>query len=177
MVKVTINANGAIDSLNNMDAKFQERVAMAAIDRAAKKTMATVRAAMIADGLGGGAERSKNGWSWTVVGRLVASVKTSRKWKRSQNTVVGRKVFNSRAKTRLASERAPHAHLIVLGHRKFIPTGVPGKGNVRPAKNFMAQPRPSYAAAFAFAPALLVAESKRALNNAVRRINRKKGRL
>lgn len=176
MVKVRIDTAAASAALDSMDQKFKDRVALAAIDAAAKKTQSIAKLTILSAGLAGGQDKTKNGWSWTVIGRIARSVVLSRKWSRGKN-IVGRKVFNTRASRRLASERAPHAHLIIRGHRKFIPTGAPGKGQVRRGNPPSQPARPLYAAAELSAPAILKAESIKAVRLAIRRINRKRGRL
>lgn len=84
-------------------------------------------------------------WSWETYGRIPRSVSVSKLFKKgkdfnSKSGDRGRKVFITVRRGVTESKRAPHWNLVVYGHRQMIPTGIPGKGQVRQSKRKPRQP-------------------------------------
>lgn len=84
-------------------------------------------------------------WSWETFGRIPRAVTVSKLFKKGKDFNAktgdrGRKVFITVKKGVAESKRAPHWNLVVYGHRQMIPTGIPGKGQVRQSKRKPRQP-------------------------------------
>lgn len=174
MFKVTIDDSQVQLLVRDLGEKSEETIAVRAINVAAKKTADMARASAVASGLGATGRASNGGWSWTRLGRIPRSIVVSRKWKKSGK--VGKKVFASSSKKRLYSARAPHANLSIVGYNQWIPTGVPGKGNVRRSKlNPVKPPRPVFSAAMATAQASFNQAAIDALRRALRNASKRKG--
>lgn len=108
----------------------------------------------------------KNGWEWVRYGRVASSIVAGKVWAR-RTKLTGR-VFNTGGKRQPFMKRAPHAHLAILGHRKFLPTGV--KGQTRPAGNTPGVP--FYSNAFNKADEIFERELQASVSKMIRRLNR-----
>ena len=113
---------------------------------------------------------SKNGWSWQRKGRIPTSIAAGKVWvSRKDGTLRGRlfsfKRIGGAGKPK-ATTRAYHTNPLVAGYRQFVPTGKPGKGNVRFTK--MQPPRPIFDSAKAQASSLFVVQITKAINKALR---------
>jgi hypothetical protein len=109
-----------------------------------------------AQGLDQTTEKTKNRWTWSTRARIPASIKVGKRW-RIKGYAAGR-VFT---KTGPGGARAPHANPLIAGYRQMIPTGLPGKGQVRFSKNQPA--RPIYSTIKGEAQSILTATLKRAI--------------
>lgn len=102
---------------------------------------------------------ANNGWEWQRKARIPASIRIGKRW-RIKGYAAGR-VFIGRGKQYDAGKRAHHANPLIAGYRQFVPTGIPGKGNVRFTK--MQPPRPLFALVIPQAQKILTDTLKRAL--------------
>jgi hypothetical protein len=99
----------------------------------------------------------KNGWTWQTEGRIPPAITVGKRW-RVKGFAAGR-VFTKTAKSSV--KRAPHANPLIAGYRQMVPTGIPGKGQVRFSK--MQPARPIYSPAIPEAQRILTDTLKRAI--------------
>lgn len=85
--------------------------------------------------------KTKGRWSWETFGRIPRAVTISKLFKKNKDGSFnaktgdrGRKVFVAKRRGLPESKRAPHWILVATTHRQMIPTGIPGKGQVRQSK-------------------------------------------
>lgn len=97
----------------------QQKFHTAAIKSAAKTIAKIVRNDAKASGLSRTGAMEKNGWRWTRFGRVANSVTAGKLWRRKTQQRI--RVFNTGGKRVSFSKSAPHAHLVILGHKKYIP--------------------------------------------------------
>jgi hypothetical protein len=101
--------------------------------------------------------KTKNGWTWQTEGRIPPAITVGKRW-RVKGFAAGR-VYTKTAKS--SAKRAPHANPLIAGYRQMIPTGVPGKGQVRFSK--MQPARPIYSQTIPEAQRILTQTLKRAI--------------
>jgi len=101
--------------------------------------------------------KAKNGWTWETEGRIPPAIVVGKRW-RVKGFAAGR-VFTKTSKSSV--KRAPHANPLIAGYRQMIPTGIPGKGQVRFSK--MQPARPIYSPAIPEAQRILTQTLKRAI--------------
>jgi hypothetical protein len=126
-----------------------------------KATLTTLQRRAIgvakAQGLDQTVEKTKNRWTWQTKGRIADAIKVGKRW-RVKGYAAGRLFTKSSSD---AGKRAPHANPLIAGYRQMIPTGLPGKGQVRFSKN--QPPRPLYALIKGDAQRILTDTLKRAI--------------
>ena len=114
-------------------------ISVTVVKKAVDETSEQLRSMMSLDAASAGyssvgQKSSASGWKWSTSGRIPRSIKVSKKFRKGKDFSkgdYGRKVFSARSNTVPYSNRARHTNLVVHGFRQFVPTGVPGKGNVR----------------------------------------------
>lgn len=174
MFSVSVDASQLTSLVRDLGRNFEAKVMTRAIDSAAKTTAKTVSNTASAMGLSKVGTSQAGGWTWNTLGRIPRAVKISRKW--SKPGKVGKKVFITRAKTRLYSQRAAHANLTIGGFNQWVPTGKPGKGQVRRSKrNPVKAPRPIFALASLQAQSVFTKAATDALNRALKAANKHSG--
>lgn len=146
-------------------ADFHKKALRATANKVAKISKQAAQSA----GYGRTGEVTKNGWRWVRYGRVVSSISVSKTWKRGQS--IGVKVFNKSGRRVSFRGAANHAHLVILGHRKFYP---------RPDGSVVESGRtpgvPFYQAAFSQADVIFEREIENSVGRMVRRLN-KAGKL
>lgn len=112
-----------------------------AIPKAVDQTANNVQKSMVSDASKYAVvtEKTVGRWHWQTFGRIPRAVTISKLFKRGKDFNAktgdrGRKVFIQTRVGAPESKRAPHWNLVVYGHRQMIPTGIPGKGQVRQSK-------------------------------------------
>lgn len=106
-------------------------------------------------------DKSKGRWKWQTYGRIPRAITISKAFKRGKDFNAkegdsGRKVFIQTARNKPDSQRAPHWNLVVYGHKQMIPTGKPGRGEVRQSKRKPYQPgNPMFNGTYSRVPAIL----------------------
>jgi hypothetical protein len=112
------------------------------INAATKKTLTSVKALTIsaakAQGFAKTGEASNNGWDWTRRGRLPNAITVGKVWNQTGQT--GGRVYTKTAKTAGEMGRSPQANAFITGYDQYVPTGLPGKGQVRFTKHQPARP-------------------------------------
>lgn len=139
MIIVDVNSSQIQALLQTVSAQLSEKVAAAAVN----KTAATLKRMMISEASSAGfgqlaQKHSASGWSWETLGRMPRAIQTSKffRARTTKSAVInkgdkGKKIFITRSRGKPFTSRMPHAHLLISGHRQFVPTGLPGKGQVR----------------------------------------------
>jgi hypothetical protein len=107
-----------------------------------------------------GPMESDTGWKWTRKARVFNSIKVGKRW-RVKGYTAGR-VYTAQGKRNEYLKRAPHANPKIAGHIQVVPTGIPGKGQVRPTGKVQ-PPRPIFSVAKAGAQKILTDTLKRAI--------------
>lgn len=130
----------------------------------AKQVKANARSA----GLAWRGPVSKNGWDWYRYGRVFNSIVGGKVW--TKGATVGGRVYSQRAKSKGFLNRAPHAHLVIAGHTKYIPTRAGSLKHVG-----RQPPHPIYDAARPKAISILTNTLEKAVTAMIRRLNRKYG--
>lgn len=147
-------------------AKFHKSALSASLKKLARLAKADATTA----GYAAQGPAEKNGWEWVRYGRVAASIIAGKVW--SRKTRVTGRVFNTGGKRQPFMKRAPHAHLAILGHRKFLPTGV--KGQSVPAGRTPGVP--FYGNAFNKADEVFRRELEASVGKMIKRLN-KQGKL
>lgn len=116
-------------------------------------------------GYGRTGETTKNGWVWTRYGRVLSSISVSRTWKKGK--AIGIKVYNKGGRRVSFRGAANHAHLAILGHRKFYP-----RPDGRTVESGFIKGVPFYQGAFSQADVIFEQEIEASVGRMVRRLNR-----
>ena len=154
------------DSLgDSQQAKFHASAMRSTARKLAK--MVTATAASAGFSRTGAAEM--NGWRWVRYGRVPASVASGKLWKKGTKQTI--RVYNKGGKRVSFSKSAPHAHLVILGHRKILPLS---DGSTYGAGR--ASGVPIYQAAFSQADVLFERELEASVKRMIRKLN-KEGKL
>jgi|688.fasta_scaffold11839_10 hypothetical protein len=120
-------------------------------------------------GYGRQGETTKNGWVWTRYGRVLSSISVSKTWKKAKS--IGVKVYNKAGARGSFRGSAPHAHLAILGHRKFYP-----RPNGSTVQDGFIKGVPFYQSAYNQADVIFEREIEASVGRMVRRLN-KAGKL
>jgi hypothetical protein len=126
---------------------IKDNIVKIAVPKAVNQTANQVRSSMVsaASNYKTVTKKTKGRWSWETYGRIPRAVTISAAFKKGKGFDAkggdrGKKVFITVRKGVSESKRAPHWNLVVYGHRQMIPTGIPGKGQIRQSKRKPMQP-------------------------------------
>jgi len=136
-----------------------------AMRTSATKLSKQVKASAKGAGLGMTGEMEKNGWRWVRFGRVPAAVSVGKLWKKG--TAANIRVFNRGNKRYGFANSAPHAHLVILGHKRVIPQRdgtMLSRGKTKGV--------PIYQAAYANAEVLFEKEIEASVGRMVRKLNK-----
>lgn len=137
-VSVDIDDSGLQKILDALSAPRRRKF----IAAATKKTLVSVKALSIsaakAQGFGKTGDASNNGWDWTRRGRLPNAITVGKVWSETGQT--GGRVYTKTSKTAGEMARSPQANAFISGYDQYVPTGLPGKGQVRFTKRQPARP-------------------------------------
>ena len=168
-VKIEWNDQGLRRIFDALEPEQQAEFHRKALRTTATKVAKISKQAASSAGYGRTGEATKNGWRWVRYGRVVSSISVSKTWKRAKS--IGVKVFNRGGRRVSFRGAANHAHLAILGHRKFYPRpdGSTVESGFTPGVPF-------YQAAFSQADVIFEREIEASVNRMVRRLN-KAGKL
>lgn len=113
------NDKGLQSIFDALEPKAQMEFHKKAQRATAKDIAKFVKQNAAAQGLGVQGATSKNGWRWVRYGRVAASVDTGKLWARGSRQTI--RIFNRGGKRASFMKSAPHAHLVILGHKKYLP--------------------------------------------------------
>lgn len=132
-VKLEWDNKGLLDLLDTLSPDSQAKIHKDALAKSLKEVTKVAQASASAAGYSSTGEQEKNGWQWARYGRVLRSISAGKVWK-GKTFITGR-VFNKGGKRQPFLKSAPHAHLAILGHKKYVPigNGQSGKGSVRSA--------------------------------------------
>lgn len=161
---------------------ISENVVKKAVPKAVDRTAEQVQTSMVRDAasLSVVTNKTKRRWKWETYGRIPRSTVISKLFRKGKNFDAskgdrGRKVFIQTAKGVGFARRAPHWNLVIYGHKQWIPTGIPGKGQVRLSKKAYEPGRPTmYLSTVLKAQGLLQKNMENQLKLAVKASNRGK---
>jgi hypothetical protein len=178
MFAVIVDTTDARKSLSALSKDLEDEVVKKSVDLAAAKIAKMMAAEATASGLGAvGDSKSDTGWKWETWGRIPRSIAVSKPFKRHiAKGDRGRKVYPSRSRKNPYTKRAAHAHLVILGHRKFIPTGIPGKGQVRLSKKGYQPGRNLFRSSAIRAPQVFYETMESTLKRIIKKSNRQKAK-
>lgn len=159
------NDKGLKAIFDALSVKQQQEFHKKAQKATANEIAKMVKQTATADGLARTGEASKNGWSWVRFGRVANSIASGKLWARGGKQAV--RVFNKGARRLGFMKSAPHAHLVILGHKKWVPqrdgtTKLVGKSDGVPIYN----------ASFGRSRALFEKNLEKSVSQMIKRLNR-----
>ncbi len=164
-VSVEIDDSGLQKVFNSLSPSVRRKY----LSAATKKTLNSVRALTVsaakAQGFAKTGPASNNGWDWNRRGRLPNAITVGKVWNETGQT--GGRVYTKTAKSAGEMNRSPLANAFISGYDQYVPTGLPGKGQVRFTKHQPA--RPVYKLVEPMVKKIFSDNVKRALLSAIRR--------
>lgn len=164
-VQLEWNDDGLKKIFDSLSSDMQHTFHKKALRSTANKLAKMVKTQASSSGLSRTGPAEKNGWRWVRFGRVASSISTGKLWKKGTRQTI--RVFNRGGRTLSFSKSAPHAHLVILGHKLYIPRRDGSVHFVRKTKGV-----PIYQAAYSQADVLFEREIERSVALMVKRLNR-----
>lgn len=154
------------DIFRELSPESQTKAHLGALRRAASKLAKISKEDASSMGLGRTGEVTKDGWTWTRLGRIPNAIRVGKVWQKRKEA--GSRVFITSARKYGLLNRAPHANPVIAGYDQHIPvrtggTRITGHKSGRGVFN----------AARSRAPSLFEQEVEKSVQLMVNRINRR----
>ena len=160
------NDAGLQEIFRELAPESQSKAHLGALRRAGNKLAKIAKEEAASSGLARTGVASKDGWTWTRLGRIPRAIRVGKVWQRKLES--GARVFVASGRKYGLLGRAPHANPIIAGYNQHVPNrdGTTRVTAHKPGRGIFNTPR-------ARAPTLFEQEVEKSVKLMVNRINRR----